>query len=74
MAQRRFYVALIYANYEEAVRTIRMVSEHGDHEKAELRLRKLNRAGKLAEHSSLIVTAGGTWDEAERELKVRLGD
>lgn len=73
MAQRRFYVALIYANYEEAVRTIRMVSEHGDLDRAELERRVLNRKGE-AEHCSLIVTSGGTWDEAERELKARLGD
>ena len=70
---RRFYVARVYANYEAAVRTIEPVDEHRDQDKAELARQRLNRAGE-AEHCSLIVTAGRTWDEAERELKARLGD
>lgn len=73
MFRRRYYIARIYANYEEAVRTIQMVSEYGDLDKAERKRRDLSKLGE-AEHCSLIVTAGRTWAEAERELKARLGD
>ena len=70
---KRFYIARIYANYEAAVRTIEQVDEHRDQDRAELERGRLNRAG-VAEHCSLIVTAGRNWEEAERELKARLGD
>lgn len=74
MIDRRYFIARIYANYEEAVRTIHLIGEYGDLEEAELGRRDLSRPGRLAEHTSLIVTAGRTWAEAEQELKVRLGD
>ncbi len=73
MIKRRYFIARVYANYEASVRTIEQVDEHRDQERAELERRRLDRAGE-AEHCSLIVTAGGTWEEAERELKARLGD
>lgn len=69
---RKFYIARIYANYEEAVRTIDLLGEYRDQDKAE-RKRQGLRDG-LAENTSLIVTAGRTWAEAERELEARLGD
>lgn len=74
MVKKRYFIACIYANYEEAVRTIQMVREYGNLEKAELERRGMNGSGELAEHCSLIVTAGRTWAEAEWELKARLGD
>lgn len=70
---RRFYLARVYANYDEAVRTVELVSEHGDLERAEGARRVLGRAGE-AEHTLLLVTAGRSWAEAERELEARLGD
>ena len=70
---RRYYLARVYANYDEAVRTIQLVSEHGDLERAEGARRRLGRAGET-EHTLLIVTAGRSWAEAERELGARLGD
>lgn len=70
---RRYYLARVYANYDEAIRTISLVSEHGDPDRAEGARRRLDRSGE-AEHTSLIVTAGRTWDEAERELEARFGD
>ncbi len=69
---RKFYIARIYANYEEAVRTIDLLGEYRDQDKAE-RKRQGLRDG-LAENTSLIVTAGRNWAEAEQELKARLGD
>ena len=74
MIRRRYFIARIYANYEEAVRTIHLLAEYGDEDKAELERRDLNQSGELMEHTSLIVTAGRTWAEAEQELKARLGD
>jgi len=74
MVKRRFFIARIYANYEAAVRTIERIDEHTDFDRAELERRRLSRSGDLAEHCSLIVTAGRTWEEAELELKARLGD
>ncbi len=70
---KHFYIARIYANYEAAVRTIEQVDEHRDQDRAELERGRLSRAG-VAEHCSLIVTAGRNWEEAERDLKARLGD
>lgn len=70
---RRYYLARVYADYNEAVRTIELVSEHGDPDRAEGARRKLDRTGET-ENTSLIVTAGRTWAEAERELEARLGD
>ena len=74
MIQKRYFIARIYANYDEAVRTIDLMGEHGDPDKAERERQGLNRAGKLAENTSLIVAAGRNWAEAEQELKARLGD
>jgi predicted RNA-binding protein len=74
MMGRRYFIARIYANYEEAVRTIDLIGEYGDLEGAELGRRDLDRSSRLAENTSLIVTAGRTWAEAEQELKARLGD
>ena len=74
MIQKRYFVARIYANYDEAVRTIDLMAEHGDPDKAERERQGLNRSGQLAENTSLIVTAGRNWAEAEQELKARLGD
>lgn len=71
---RRYFIARIYANYDEAVRTIDLIGEYGDLEGAELGRQGLNRSSRLAENTSLIVTAGRTWAEAEQELKARLGD
>lgn len=70
---RRFYLARVYANYDEAVRTVQLVSEHGDLDRAEGARRTLSRAG-VAEHTLLLVAAGRSWAEAERELLARLGD
>ena len=74
MTQKRYFIARIYANYDEAVRTIDLMAEHGDPDKAERERQGLNRSGRLAENTSLIVTAGRTWAEAEQELEARLGD
>ena len=74
MIQKRYFIASIYANYDEAVRTIEPLGEYRDLDKAELRRSSLDRSAELAENTSLIITAGRTWDEAERELKARLGD
>ena len=71
---RRYYIARIYANYDEAVRTIDLMGEHNDPDKAERERMGMNRSGNLAENTSLIVTAGRNWAEAEQELKARLGD
>lgn len=70
LPRRRYYLARVYANFGEAVRTLELVSEHGDPDRAEAARR---RAGE-AEHTLLIVTAGRSWAEAERELEARLGD
>lgn len=70
---RRYYLARVYANYDEAVRTVQLVSEHGDLDRAEGARRVLSRAGE-AEHTLLLVAAGRSWAEAERELEARLGD
>ena len=74
MIQKRYFIASIYANYDEAVRTIEPLGEYRDLDKAELRRSSLDRSAELAENTSLMITAGRTWDEAERELKARLGD
>ena len=74
MIQKRYFIASIYANYDEAVRTIESLGEYRDLEKAELGRNRLNRADKLAENTSLMITAGRTWAEAEQDLKARLGD
>ena len=74
MVQKRYFIASIYANYDEAVRTIESLGEYRDLDKAELGRHKLNRSNKLAEHTSLMITAGRNWAEAERDLKARLGD
>ena len=70
---RRYYVARVYANYDEAVRTLERVSEHTDLERAEGARRTLARAGE-AEHTLLLISVGRSWAEAERELEARLGD
>ena len=70
---RRFYLARVYANFDEAVRTVELVSEHSNLERAEGARRTLARAGE-AEHTLLLVAAGRSWAEAERELEARLGD
>lgn len=70
---RRFYVARVYANYDEAVRTTERISEHANLERAEEARRILARVGE-AEHTLLLVAAGRSWAEAERELEARLGD
>lgn len=74
MIQQRYFIARIYANYDEAVRTIDLMGEHGDLDKAERERQGLNCSGELAENTSLMVTAGRNWAEAEQELKARLGD
>ncbi len=74
MLQKRYFIASIYANYDEAVRKIEPLGEYRDLDKAELGRHQLDRADKLAEHTSLMIAAGRTWAEAERELKARLGD
>ena len=74
MIQKRYFIVSIYANYDEAVRTIEPLGEYRDLDKAELRRSSLDRSAELAENTSLMITAGRTWDEAERELKARLGD
>ena len=73
LLRRRYYLARVYANFGEAVRTLELVSEHGDPDGAETARRRAARAGE-AEHTLLIVTAGRSWAEAERELEARLGD
>ena len=73
LLRRRYYLARVYANFGEAVRTLELVSEHGDHDGAETARRRAARTGE-AEHTILIVTAGRSWAEAERELEARLGD
>ena len=70
---RRYYLARVYANFDEAVRTVERVSEHADLERAEGARRDQARAGE-AEHTLLLVTAGRSWAEAEQELEARLGD
>ena len=74
MIQKRYFIASIYANYDEAVRTIKPLGEYRDLDKAELRRSSLDRSAELAENTSLIITAGRNWAEAERDLKARLGD
>ncbi len=73
-SRRRYFIARLYANYDEAVRTIDLVGDHGDPDEAEKKRQRLKRSGELAENTSLIVTAGRNWAEAEQELKARLGD
>ena len=54
---RRFYLARVYANYDEAVRTIQLVSEHGDLERAEGARRRLVR-GAIAVVSDARIAFG----------------
>ena len=74
MIPKRYFIASIYANYDDAVRTIEPLGEYVDLDKAELGRHRLNRLDKLAENTSLMIAAGRTWAEAERELEARLGD
>lgn len=72
MYAKRYFIARVFADYDAAVQTVEMVHEYSDLQRAERGHREFRSA--LPDNTLLIVTAGQTWGEAERELKARLGE
>jgi len=74
MYTKRYFIARVYADYEAALQTIEMLHEYSSLQKAEAVRRGMRKSAGLADNALLIVTAGKTWEDAERELKARLGE
>jgi hypothetical protein len=71
---RRYFIARVYADYDAALQTIELMGEFRDLHKAQAERRALNRAVGPADQHTFLVSVGRTWEEAERELKARLGE